>query len=186
MIFQTMIPNLTYDRNFTKEIRMQLELSQANLARLLDVAVMTVSRWECGTVIPGLDRICSISELYYEYNPDLKPLPLVSKDSESFLYLVADQQHLFDDLSCCYNPEFTTEIRAQLELSQGKLGKLIEVNPLTISRWERGLFPMGWPALSAICDLYYLQRNLGGRLPLLKAQDQSVIYLTRNQFTQKT
>lgn len=45
-------------------LRKEKELSQADLAEILNVSRQAISRWEVGTSVPSMDNLSALSRLY--------------------------------------------------------------------------------------------------------------------------
>ena len=52
-----------FSRNL-RRLRLQKELTQEQLANLLDISVQSVSRWECGNTLPDVMLLPQIARLY--------------------------------------------------------------------------------------------------------------------------
>ena len=50
--------------NFLKELRKEKQLTQEQLADYLNVSSRSVSRWETGNNLPGLDILIQLSKYY--------------------------------------------------------------------------------------------------------------------------
>lgn len=47
-----------------KEFRKAKNLSQSDLARLLNISAQSISKWECGIAFPDIEKLCLLSEIF--------------------------------------------------------------------------------------------------------------------------
>ena len=54
------------------ELRVQMNVSQEELSRILDVSVISISRWENGRTVPTKLDKAKLNKLFKEYNVELE------------------------------------------------------------------------------------------------------------------
>ena len=115
-----------------KGLRERLGLSQNELARLLDMAVSAVARWEQGVRKPSPDAIGKMERLAQKGPPEELKRPALA-------------------------PDRLRSLRAQLGLSQQALAERLGVSVQSIHRWETG---KAVPKRSAIKKIEALERRV--------------------------
>lgn len=123
--------------HFLTEKRVELELSQSELANELGYSSQAISNWERGLSYPPMqvwDSLCKIFNLDIEGLLTLKNIPL--KNDNKF------DRNKFSS--------YLKEIRDNNALSLHEIAKIFNVNVKTISSWENGY---SLPTLKMFLDL---------------------------------
>lgn len=88
-----------------KECRLKKNLTQAELARVLDVDTQTISRWECNERKPGRDKIEKMSTFFNvsaDYLLNISEIPRIThiylppEERENFQYALASIMDYYD------------------------------------------------------------------------------------------
>jgi DNA-binding transcriptional regulator YiaG len=101
-------------------VRKRFELTQGELARLLEVSALTVSSWENGKSRP---RAASVAQI----------IALRSMSQEQVDAALGRQA-----VSAAMSAEQIKELRGKLGMSQGELAKLLGVSAAAVGQWEQG------------------------------------------------
>lgn len=104
-----------------KELRQELDLTQKELASLLDVAPGTVANWEGGRGAPREKNRHAIAQLRRMTAQEVRDM--LGDNRESREYLSGEQ---------------IKDIRQKADMSQKELAQQLGVSGGTISNWERG------------------------------------------------
>lgn len=104
-----------------RELRERLELTQKEMAELLDVSSSSVTNWEAGRATPGRKSRHRIEELH-EMSPEE-----AQQELESARRPPAE-----------VSPEEVRRIRKEMDLSQTEFGEKLGVSTGTVSNWETG------------------------------------------------
>ena len=72
--------NTVYFAKNIKKYRMDAGLTQMELARILSISPQTISKWEKGQALPGLDTLCKLSDVLH-----VTPDRLLAQDTEYYI-----------------------------------------------------------------------------------------------------
>lgn len=129
---------LVFDNELLKEARMEMGLSQQELADIIGVKVHSIYNWESGAFEPCEENIIKLSQLF---NIEIAQF-LIKKHIEE------------DNKEKKIKYAFIKELRLGRMLSQKELGELLNVTNTTISKWESGKKGISKKNLQKIADLF--------------------------------
>jgi DNA-binding transcriptional regulator YiaG len=114
-----------------KDLRKRLDLSQHELADLLDVAAGTVAHWETDRSAPGPENRQALKELQSRDREEVdEELGRAMSEGEERPGEEEEPSEL--------TPERIKAIRARLELTQAELGEKLGVTGASVWNWEAG------------------------------------------------
>lgn len=124
-----------------KSIRRRFDLTQEDLARLLDVSPVTVTAWETGKSRPRKNnqaRIITLREM------DLEEV---------------DEALGREHVPASLDPEWIKRLRGKLGLTQAELAQLVGVSGGSVTSWETGKTEPGRENRKALVELSELTRG---------------------------
>lgn len=134
-----------------KAIRIELGLSQAELAAILNVSVTTVQNWEYDVFKPTPDTLSNIVKLakcrgFIYKIEDLYELEMTEEP-------VAKEEIKKKD-GRIFNREVLKNKRKEYGYTQVDVAKKIGVNAYTVSKWERGNIGCSESSVKALAKLF--------------------------------
>jgi DNA-binding transcriptional regulator YiaG len=124
-----------FDPDMLRSMRDRLELTQRDLAELVQVSPTTIASWESGSTKPTLENMGALSA--------------VREMTEAEVNSALGREGLSRPLSA----DEIRAIRLRLGVSQAKFGKLLGVSTNTVSGWEKGRTSPRERSLRAINEL---------------------------------
>ncbi|MEF8787860.1 MAG: helix-turn-helix transcriptional regulator, partial [Planctomycetota bacterium] len=107
-----------FDGGRLRELRENLGLSRADVAEQLEVSYASVQNWESGDTTPRGENRQKVEEL-------------MEKSPEELKEASEQNRRTFDG-------ERLTELKQELNISQGELAALLDVSNATVWSWETG------------------------------------------------
>ena len=141
-----------FNMNKIKDLRLALNLTQTEIANVLQITRSSYAMWESNNNIIPLKRFIQLCD-YFKCSLDYA-MGLVSRNS--FV-------HAGFDLSLC--GQRLKEFRMEQHLTQEKIAKFLHIDQPTWSIYENGKNLIGTPFLYMICKKYHISADyLLGRI----------------------
>jgi len=130
-----------FSKRTLKSIRKRLDLTQQELARLLEVSHATVAAWESGRTRPRKTHMGRIVAL---------------RDMER---AEVDKALGREGMAPAVSPDLLKRLRKRLNLTQTELARLVGVSTATVTSWETGKSEPARDRRKAIADLRRMKRE---------------------------
>jgi len=135
------LQKVRFTKRATRSLRERFDLTQEDLARLLEVSPVTITSWESGKSRPRRAKLAQVVSLRSMDQTQVDaalgrgPAPAAVKSAQ------------------------LKRLRRKLSLTQAELAKLLEVSAASVAAWEGGKTAPGRDARSAIARLRKLDRK---------------------------
>ena len=135
--------NLAFVEEKAYQMRLKMNVTQYEFAKLLDVSTSYVSNWENGyneITIVILNKICNICHVSFDYM-----MGFTKKVQDTIFLKEIDKKYLGSKLR---------EIRKKENLTQEKMAKKINTHRFLISDYEIGRKSISTADLKQICETF--------------------------------
>lgn len=135
------------DTTRIKDIREDHDITQMEMAKILNIKRSTYSMWEVGLSIMPLDKLCEFAK-FFNYSIDY----VLGLSNNRNINSIRN----FDYLQLGKNIKF---LREKINLSQNDLAKNINVTQACIVRWEKGVTKISLSNLYKLSKLFTVTLN---------------------------
>lgn len=132
---------MVFDKVLLKKARIEMGLSQQELADSVGVKVHSIYNWENGVYEPCEENIVKLAQILnieitqFLIKKEVEPIP---KNEVKIKY------------------DLIRKLRLEHKYSQDEFGKLLNISKTTISKWETGKKNIGKKNLLKIAELFHM------------------------------
>ena len=130
------------DTTRIKDIREDKDITQEQMAKILDVNRSTYSMWEIGLSFMSVEQVCKFAS-YFDYS--INYVLGLSNNRKNNINSIFDYKILGENIK---------KLRIKCNYSQIELAKKMKVTQACVVRWEKGITKISLPNLYELSKIF--------------------------------